>query len=64
MKRIFAAAVAGSATAFALRLVYRLLARGALTIDIGVGRRLRPLGPLTWTISAPPELVFDVIAAH
>jgi hypothetical protein len=37
VKRVLAPAVAGSAAAFALRLVYRLLARGALTIDVGVG---------------------------
>jgi hypothetical protein len=36
--------------------------RGALTLDLGVGRRLRPLGPLSWQIQAPPEVVFDVIA--
>jgi hypothetical protein len=40
-----------------------LAARGALTLDLGVGRRLRPLGPLARTIAAPPEVVFDVIAA-
>jgi len=41
---------------------YVLTARGALTLDLGVGRRLRPLGPITQTIAAPPETVFDVIA--
>ncbi len=41
---------------------YRLLASGAVTIDVGVGRRLRPLGPVTWEISAPRDVVFDVIA--
>jgi len=41
---------------------YRLLARGSLTLDLGIGRRVRPLGPLTWWIAAPPEIVFDVIA--
>jgi hypothetical protein len=34
----------------------------AVPIDIGVGRRLRPLGPLTITIDAPREIVFDVIS--
>jgi hypothetical protein len=43
--------------------VFALLVRGELTIDIGVGRTLRPLGPLTWRIEAPREVVFDVIAA-
>jgi hypothetical protein len=43
--------------------VYRLLASGALTIDVGVGRRVRSLGPVSWEIAAPRELVFDVIAS-
>ena len=42
---------------------YALLVRGALTLDLGVGRRVRPLGPLEATIAAPRETVFDVIAA-
>lgn len=41
---------------------YALLVRGALTLDLGVGRRVRPLGPISRTIAAPPEVVFDVIA--
>lgn len=44
------------------RRFHRLLASGALTIDVGVGRRLRPLGPVSWKIAAPREVVFDVIA--
>jgi polyketide cyclase/dehydrase/lipid transport protein len=63
MKRLLALALAGSGTAFALRRVYRLLASGSLTLDLGVGRRLQPLGPLERAIAAPPEVVFDVIAA-
>lgn len=46
----------------ALAGVYSLLVRGALTIDLGVGRRIRPLGPQRVTIAAPREVVFDVIA--
>lgn len=42
--------------------LYALIVRGALTLDLGVGRRLRPLGPIIRTIAAPPEVVFDVIA--
>ena len=42
---------------------YRLLASGRLTIDLGIGRELQPLGPLERTIAAPRETVFDVIAA-
>ena len=41
---------------------YALLVRGALTLDLGVGRRVRPLGPVNRTMAAPPETVFDVIA--
>lgn len=41
---------------------YVLVVRGALTLDLGIGRRVRPLGPITQTIAAPPEVVFDVIA--
>lgn len=63
MKRILTPVLAGSAAAFAVQRLYRLLAGGALTIDVGLGRRLRPLGPLEQTIAAPPEVVFDVIAA-
>jgi hypothetical protein len=40
-----------------------LLIRGALTIDIGIGRRLRDLGPITVQVDAPREVVFEVIAA-
>lgn len=40
-----------------------LVIRGALTLDLGIGRSLRPLGPFTWRIAAPPEVVFDVISS-
>jgi uncharacterized protein YndB with AHSA1/START domain len=40
-----------------------LVARAGLTLDIGIGRRIRPLGPIALEIAAPPEVVFDVIAA-
>jgi hypothetical protein len=43
--------------------VYRLLTTGAATIDVGVGRRVRGLGPRSWDIAADRELVFDVIAS-
>jgi hypothetical protein len=42
---------------------YGLLARGALTLDLGIGRSVRPLGPLTVRVEAPRELVFEVISA-
>jgi hypothetical protein len=53
------AAFAGSLLAAGAALV----ARARLTLDIGIGRRLRPLGPVALDIAAPPEVVFDVIAA-
>jgi hypothetical protein len=57
--RLFVGAVLG----LGLRKTYRLLASGELTLDLARGRRLRPLGSLVWSIEAPPEIVFDVIAA-
>jgi hypothetical protein len=41
---------------------YLLVATGAMSLDVNIGRRLRPLGPIERVIEAPPELVFDVIA--
>jgi hypothetical protein len=57
MRRRFAAAViaAGAAT-------YALVVRGDLTLDLGVGRRQRRLGPLLWTIRAPRKVVYEVIS--
>ena len=43
--------------------LYVLVVRGSLTIDLDVGRRTRPLGPLSWQIAAPRELVFEILAA-
>lgn len=40
-----------------------LLARGALTLDLGIGRRVRPLGPLEVDVAAPRDVVFDVVSA-
>ncbi len=44
------------------RRTYRLLASGALTLDVGIGRRTGTLGPVSWEIPADREVVFDVIA--
>lgn len=41
---------------------YAGLVSGALPVDLGVGRRVRPLGPQTVDIVAPRDVVFDVIA--
>lgn len=43
--------------------IYALLVRGALTIDLGVGRRLRSLGPLRVSFDAPRDVVFDAIGS-
>jgi uncharacterized protein YndB with AHSA1/START domain len=40
-----------------------LVARAGLTLDMRIGRRIRPLSPIALDIAAPPEVVFDVIAA-
>ncbi|MCX4581532.1 SRPBCC family protein [Streptomyces sp. NBC_01481] len=49
--------VAGGAVAGYVGLV-----TGALPLDVGIGRRTRPLGPQTVDIAAPREVVFEVIA--
>jgi hypothetical protein len=41
---------------------YLALVTGACPVDLGVGRRSRPLGPQVVDIAAPREQVFDVIA--
>ncbi len=41
---------------------YVLVVRGDLVLDVGVGRRVRELGPQRVMIAAPRETVFDVIA--
>jgi hypothetical protein len=38
------------------------LVTGACPVDLGVGRRVRPLGPQLVEMAAPRELVFDVLA--
>jgi hypothetical protein len=55
-------ALAGALGGTALGL-YGLLVRGALTVDLGIGRSVRPLGPITVRIDAPREVVYEVIAA-
>jgi hypothetical protein len=42
--------------------IYVQVIRGALALDLGIGRRVRPLGPLRMHVAAPREVVFDVIA--
>lgn len=53
-----AGALLGAGTA-----AYVGLVTGRLSLDLGVGRRTRPLGPLVVDIAAPREVVYDVAAA-
>jgi hypothetical protein len=43
--------------------LFLALAMGRLHLDLGAGRSLHQLGPITATIRAPRELVFEIIAA-
>ncbi len=45
------------------RRVRELLINGSLTLDLGLGRRIQPLGPVSWEIAAARERVFDIIEA-
>ena len=54
-------AAAGAAVGGAA-LAYVLVVRGDLTLDLGVGRRIQPLGPIRLSIAAPRATVFDFIA--
>jgi hypothetical protein len=42
---------------------YVALVTGRLSLDLGIGRRTRPLGPLSVEIAAPREVVYEVAAA-
>jgi Polyketide cyclase / dehydrase and lipid transport len=42
---------------------FLLLAMGRLHLDLGWGRSIHELGPITVRIAAPPELVFEIVAA-
>jgi hypothetical protein len=43
--------------------MFLLLAMGRLHLDLGWGRSMHELGPITVRIAAPRELVFEIIAA-
>lgn len=60
LRRLAGTGLAGSVAAGA---GYLGLVTGSLTVDLGIGRRTRPLGPLTVEIQAPPATVYDVAAA-
>src|SRR5215216_826398 len=63
MKRLLVATgctvLAGAATTGA----YVGLVTGRLTLDLGISRRTRPLGPLHLDIAAPRETVYAAAAA-
>jgi hypothetical protein len=42
---------------------FLLLAMGRLHLDLGWGRSIHPLGPITIRVDAPRELVFEILAA-
>jgi hypothetical protein len=42
---------------------YAGLVTGAVPVDLGIGRRRRPLGPLSVRVGADRDTVFDVLAA-
>jgi hypothetical protein len=55
--------VIGTATAAgAVGAGYLGLVTGAVPVDLGLGRRTRPLGPFGVDIHAPAEVVFDVLS--
>jgi hypothetical protein len=56
------AALGGAALVGALATAYVLVVRGNLTLDLGIGRRTRNLGPLRISIAASRDAVFDVVA--
>jgi hypothetical protein len=43
-------------------LLWALVVRGSLSLDLGIGRRYRPLGPVRVDIAAQRAVVFDVVA--
>ena len=63
MSRALRLAAAAGVTGGALAGTYVGLVTGRLTVDLGVGRRVRPLGPLTVDVAAPRETVYAVAAA-
>lgn len=63
MTRLTAAAGAVALAGTATTAGYLGLVTGRLTLDLGLGRRTRPLGPLAVGIAAPAPVVFAVAAA-
>jgi hypothetical protein len=59
IRRVLAASALGAG---ATAVGYVGLVTGACPLDLGLGRRVRPLGPQLVDVAAPHEVVFDVIA--
>jgi hypothetical protein len=59
IRRVLAASALGAG---ATAVGYVGLVTGACPLDLGLGRRVRPLGPQYLQVAAPREVVFDVIA--
>src|SRR5215218_9867817 len=59
IRRVLAASALGAG---ATAMGYVGLVTGACPLDLGVGRRVRPLGPQLVDMAAPREVVFDIIA--
>lgn len=60
---VWAAIGAAGATIVGAKAALRAAVRGQLTVDLGIGRSIRPLGPIVVTVQAPRDVVFDVAAA-
>jgi hypothetical protein len=58
----FAAVVLGAVGGLAVA-GYRGIVSGRVSVDLGVGRRVRPLGPLAVDIAAPREVAYAMAAA-
>lgn len=43
-------------------LAWALVVRGSVSLDLGVGRRYRRLGPITVRMAAPRDVVFDLVS--
>ena len=55
--------VVGSTVVLGTRTMIGALIRGRMTLDLGIGRSIRALGPITIDVAAPRDIVFDVAAA-
>jgi hypothetical protein len=63
MRRRWAFAATGAGLGLAAAGGYVGLVTGRLTVDLEIGRRTRPLGPLVVEIAAPREVAFEAAAA-